>query len=459
MPLPFPLRPIRTHPEWPGSDAPPVDGERPRWCGPSMRDSHVKGPGFAALRPCKPETDASSFPVYPDLVERLVEAKQHPDPDGVLPHVMATCSAYAYAGFQQGGDPDTVAMIMARLGLDENDTRVFEQRVDALYIASAAYLVQDKDRRVAILCYRGTQPEDIISILTDADVRPEMLSVELEGRRHEVHAGFYRNVRATRHLVIAALERALRGESVNPAEHGTKGDGLEALYLTGHSLGAAMAAIMAVTLVHEPRYRHLAEKLKGVYTFGQPMVGGPDLARACEDTPGPDGTHVLRDRLLRYIFDRDVVPALPPRPVGPYAPFGREFHYRRPRDLVDTALTLAADSAIEALTLPGDVVRAAVDRDWSGLGLRVTEGTRRSLRPLLRSHAPGWTEVAEPGLHYPQMDSLAGLAVVAPLAFFATRLALTRTIPFKYSFDDHGPGHYVNSLAPPGVLSEFGDVL
>lgn len=64
-----------------------------------------------------------------------------------------------------------------------------------------------------------------------------------------------------------------------------------------------------------------------------------------------------------------------------------------------------------------------------------------------------------PGLSYPQMDSLAGLAVVAPLAFFATRLALTRTIPFTYSFDDHGPGHYVNSLAPPGVLSEFGDVL
>ncbi|WP_266927166.1 MULTISPECIES: hypothetical protein [unclassified Streptomyces] len=48
---------------------------------------------------------------------------------------------------------------------------------------------------------------------------------------------------------------------------------------------------------------------------------------------------------------------------------------------------------------------------------------------------------------------------MAPLAFLTTRLALTRTIPFKYSFDDHGPGHYVNALAPPGVLSEFGDVL
>ncbi|MGW2718659.1 lipase family protein [Streptomyces sp. NPDC001492] len=424
-----------------------------------MRDTYVKGPGYAELRPCKPETDPSSFPVYPDLVERLVEDKHQPDPDGVIPHVLATCAAYSYAGFEQHSDVETVAMIMARLGLEENGCRAFEERVDALYIASAAYLVQDKDRRVAILCYRGTQPEDIISILTDADVRPEMLCVELEGRKYEVHAGFYRNVRATRHLIIEALERAVRGESLNPEEQGARGGGLEALYITGHSLGAAMAAIMAVTLVHEPRYRHIAEKLKGVYTFGQPMVGGPDLARACEETPGPLHHHVLRDRLIRYIFDRDVVPALPPRPVGPYAPFGREFHYRRRHGPVDAALTFVADSAIEGLTLPSDVLRTAVDRDWGGLLLRVTEGARRSVRPLLRAGDQGWTEVTEPGLHYPQMDSLAGLAVVAPLAFFATRLALTRTIPFKYSFDDHGPGHYVNALAPPGVLSEFGDVL
>ncbi|MFG2786064.1 lipase family protein [Streptomyces sp. NPDC048419] len=425
-----------------------------------MRDEYVKGPAYSALRPCKPETDPSSFPVYPDLVERLVEDKHQPDPEGILPHVLATCSAYSYAGFEQHSDPDTVAMIMTRLGLEENEVRVFEQRVDAMYIASAAYLILDKDRRVAILCYRGTQPEDIISILTDADVRPEMLAVELEGRRYEVHAGFYRNVRATRPLVVEALERAVRGESLNPAEEGTRGDGLEALYITGHSLGAAMAAIMAVTLVHEPRYRHIAERLKGVYTFGQPMVGGPDLARACEETPGPRGTCLLRDRLLRYIFDRDVVPALPPRPVGPYAPFGREFHYRRRHGPVDATLTFAADSAIEALTLPSDVLRTVADRDWGGLMLRVTEGVRRSVRPLLRGGANvGWTEIDEPGLNYPQMDSLAGLAVVAPLAFFATRLALTRTIPFKYSFDDHGPGHYVNALAPPGVSSEFGDVL
>ncbi|MGW6060033.1 lipase family protein [Streptomyces sp. NPDC055189] len=424
-----------------------------------MRDQHAKAPTFTDLRPYKDVTGtgpAVGFPVYPDLVERLLGATAQPDPDGVVPHALATCAAYAYAGTPESADPQTLAMIMARLGLEENRCRVFEQRVSALYIASAAYLLQDKDRRVVILCYRGTQPEDIISILTDADVRPETLRVDLGGERYDVHAGFYRNMRASRYLVMQALERALRGESVNPDEQGTVGEGMEALYITGHSLGGAMAALMGVVLTHEPRYAAVAQRLKGVYTFGQPMLGGPEFARACQQACDARGVHVLRDRLIRYIYDRDVVPSLPPRPVGPYAPFGREFHYRRDRGVVDGALTLVADAMIEALSLPGDLLggrlRATAGRRAKGVG--------RALAELMRGpgRKPGWVEVRDPAPRYPQMDSLAGLAVVAPLAFFAARLALTRGVPFAYSFEDHGPGHYVNALAPPGVMSEYGDI-
>ncbi|MFJ9038396.1 hypothetical protein ACIRF8_17605 [Streptomyces sp. NPDC102406] len=417
-----------------------------------MRDTTAHGPTFAALRPFKEPTfvepGRTTFPVYPDLLDRLLDDKGHPDPDGVLPHALATCSAYAYAGFDQGGDARTVATMATRLGLAENRCRLLEQRVDALYIASAAYLIQDKDRRVAILCYRGTQPEDIISILTDADVHPDTLRVDLDGVRHPVHAGFYRNMRATRHLVLEALERAVRGESVDPEEQGTRGGGLEALYITGHSLGAAMAALMAVTLVHEPRYARIARCLRAVYTFGQPMLGGPELARACEDATDTNGTHLLRDRLLRYIHDRDIVPALPPRPVGPYAAFGREFHYRRPRAGLDALFGAAADTAAEAVSVPGDLLA----------GANPLHRLRRIAEVPGRARARGWVERRDPALPYAQMDSLAGLAVVAPLAFFAARLALTRTLPFKYSFEDHGPGNYVNALAPEGVLSEFGDV-
>ncbi|WP_306316533.1 MULTISPECIES: lipase family protein [unclassified Streptomyces] len=417
-----------------------------------MRHTIVHGPAFADLRPLKEPTfveqGRTTFPVHPELPRLLSEDKEHPDPAGVLPHTMATLAAYAYAGHEQGGDAETVAMMATRLGLERNRVRVFEQRVDALYIASAAYLIQDEERRTAILCYRGTQPEDIISILTDADVRPETLAVDLGDGEYEVHAGFYRNMRATRYLILQALERAVRGESIDPDEKGTRGDGLEALYITGHSLGAAMAALMAVTLVHEPRYAHIARRLRAVYTFGQPMLGGPDLARACESTVDSNDTYFLRDRLLRYIYDRDVVPALPPRPVGPYAPFGREFHFRRPRGAVDSAFTMAADAAAELAALPGDLLT----------GANPLRRARRMTAIPGRAREEGWVERVDPALPYPQMDSLAGLAVVAPLAFFAARLALTRTLPFKYSFDDHGPAHYVNALAPPGVLSEYGDV-
>lgn len=135
--------------------------------------------------------------------------------------------------------------------------------------------------------------------------------------------------------------------------------------------------------MHEPRYAALARRLKAVYTFGQPMLGGPEFAAACHRACDERGVHVLRDRLIRHIYDRDVVPALPPRPVGPYAPFGREFHYRRQRGTLDGALSLTAETTIELLSLPGDLLRGR---------LRSTAGHRakavgRSVAELVRGRA------------------------------------------------------------------------
>lgn len=81
------------------------------------------------------------------------------------------------------------------------------------------------------------------------------------------------------------------------------------------------------------------------------------------------------------------------------------------------------------------------------------EGDRTGRGGSCAGPAPGARlgRVREPATPYPRMGSLAGLAVVvAPLAIFATRPALTRTIPFTYAFGDHGPGHYVNAPAPAG---------
>lgn len=466
-----------------------------------MREVQAPLPSYETLRPLKPPAATvrapGSFPVYPGLTDYLVSVDKHPDPGRVVPHVLATCATYSYAGHGLRGDAQTVQMIMERMGLERNRCRLFEQRIDALFVASAAYLVQSEDRRVAILCYRGTQPEDIISVLTDVDVVPERLSLDIGGTEHCVHAGFYRNMRVTRHLVVEALNRAVEGRSIYPEDGDEAGNRLEKLYVTGHSLGGAMAALMAIVLVSEPAYRHITDKLEAVYTFGQPLIGDPDFAADCERAVDARGRHVLRDRLLRYVYAGDVVPHLPPRPVGRYAPFGREIRYEKALSPVGAALSQVGEALDAVASLPGDAVEALgrlVEQDrgpraaYDGVPAFAADGLRAEPVPRpaptgtvataaylprqalrLLGTAARW---ATSPLTAPQeewhertgaarsgsVQNIYGFALVAPVAFLAVRLHLTRALPFKYSFDDHMPTHYVSRLAPSGVLSEFGDV-
>jgi len=82
----------------------------------------TRGPSYARLRPYGPRT-TDGFPVYLDLEERLLRARRHPDP--AIAHALAVCAAYAYAG------TETVSMIMARMGLEENHCRMIGSSVSA----------------------------------------------------------------------------------------------------------------------------------------------------------------------------------------------------------------------------------------------------------------------------------------------------------------------------------------
>jgi hypothetical protein len=67
-----------------------------------VKTDHLTGPSYEQLRPYKaPMSDA--FPVYPNLVDKLVKTRQHPDDD--IRFVMAVCASYAY------GDALTLAMM------------------------------------------------------------------------------------------------------------------------------------------------------------------------------------------------------------------------------------------------------------------------------------------------------------------------------------------------------------
>jgi hypothetical protein len=305
---------------------------------------------------------ATPFPVYEDLADALVRAHQREpgEGDAVLAHVLATCAGYAYA------DARTVAMMMARMGLEANACVQISQSVDAMMVFSTAYLVQSRCGRVVVLCYRGTEPGSAGNWLGDIDVGSESSTIAAgeDGDAVRVHAGFHLNLRATWLGVLENLELALDGKSV-AAPSTRVAHPLEALYVTGHSLGGAMAVLFALSMVDRQSLRPIRERLRAVYTFGQPMA-------AC--TPLPRWTDAVAETLFRYVIERDLIPALPPFSWGPFTHLGREYRY-------SGGQWCRSDSHVVQLARMGEIPRAM-------LALFAREKKRASLPYSFNDHRP-----------------------------------------------------------------------
>jgi hypothetical protein len=215
---------------------------------------------------------------------------------------------------------------------------------------------------------------------------------------------------------METLRRCLEGQSVHtPLDsqpNRTTGK-LERLYITGHSLGGAMAALMAVMIQHEHKYKRIAELLSAVYTFGQPMIGDPNFAKACDKHP------FLHKNVIRYVYDSDPVPHVPPKTSGPFMHFGRERLYR---------IHYLRESMSSWLRYRGQ-----------------HQAPYRARQGEWHAHEPT-----------PQMSSVLGMALGFS-AFFGRKFQLLRDLPVIYSFEDHIPTHYIAALTPDGVPDEFGD--
>ncbi|HEY6878421.1 MAG TPA: lipase family protein [Polyangiales bacterium] len=147
-------------------------------------------------------------------------------------------------------------------------------------------------------------------------------AAEAEAAGASVHAGFYRNQRATWFEIASSLESALetgsifaRGEryldwsSTNEAvATGVGSQPLSHLYVTGHSLGGGLALLASYRIAREPAHAKIASVLRHVHAFAPPMVGNRTFAVAFNER--------LRDRVSCYLFKNDVVPHLPPKLKG-----------------------------------------------------------------------------------------------------------------------------------------------
>lgn len=88
------------------------------------------------------------------------------------------------------------------------------------------------------------------------------------------------------------------------------------LWITGHSLGGALAALAATSLEYQ------GFKVAGLYTFGQPRVGDWAFTRQVNARMG--------DRMFRYVNNNDVVPLIPPQfnPANPGRLYGHMGNFR-----------------------------------------------------------------------------------------------------------------------------------
>jgi hypothetical protein len=196
--------------------------------------------------------------------------------------------------------------------------------------------------------------------------------------------------------VVKALEEALRFK-------------LQALYLTGHSLGGSLAVLAAALIHSDEELRELRPLLRGIYTFGQTMVGDPTFSRTFQREFG--------NKLFRHVYGSDVFPHLPPRTAGIFEHFGQEY-----RDTPEGWISHGKPVARQA-RIGGCAILSAVG------GALAEQFSPRGLLPALP--AVDWVREK----------------LVPPL--------LRRPFRFTYSLADHQPINYLRTsrMAVPG--SEF----
>lgn len=161
----------------------------------------------------------------------------------------------------QHDDPDFLAVF----GFDGNSAQ--------------AAVIEHKD--YICLAFRGTnETKDWIDNINAFSVKA------LFG---EFHRGFYNSVEDLWHEIEQKID-AIRQERKKP------------LFITGHSLGGAMASIAASILIHEDK------PFTSVYTFGQP--------RALTQSTSRIFNIECKDRYYRFHNNNDIVTRSPTRLMG-----------------------------------------------------------------------------------------------------------------------------------------------
>jgi triacylglycerol lipase len=294
---------------------------------------------------------------------------------------LARCSYLVYPPAGEPDEPDDEAAVRIKetigpWGLDPDRFEFISNKSTQCFVAC--------NDDVILVCFRGTEVGNRWDIVTDLVAIPAS-DAGFVGR---VHVGF-----------IAGLSQAWGHES------GLEGRGLaevlrsyrtrgQKVWLTGHSLGGALAELAAARLIKEGRLS--PEDIGGVITFGQPRVGNKRFAAEYEDK------NDLKKRHFRVVNNNDVVTRtpLPGLKVGTlrlpeFRHVGRVVFINRDRELeanigpIRLAFGRAASRFGALFMKPpeGDEPVGVVNRILPGLGDHSMTGYERALEKKVEAMA------------------------------------------------------------------------
>lgn len=133
-----------------------------------------------------------------------------------------------------------------------------------------AFLVSNDDLELNVLAFRGTE-KDI------KDIKADLKATTLEVEGYKVHSGFYQAFNEVQEDIESALKKIKNGY---------------ALYITGHSLGGALAVLATKYLA--------SDSIGSCYTFGGPRVASSNFGDS------------IKTPIYRVVNAADIVPRVPP---------------------------------------------------------------------------------------------------------------------------------------------------
>jgi hypothetical protein len=160
----------------------------------------------------------------------------------------------------------------------------FESRGTPEGRGTHCFLAVSQNPGLAVVAFRGTDADDPTDVAHDAEAQP----VSWDGGRGKVHWGFWAALREVRKDLLDVLGTVPRGGR---------------LLFTGHSLGAALATLLAG--MRQP---------DALFTFGSPRVGDEEFVATIDE-----------NRNYRYVDCCDIVTRVPPEGFG-YQHLGKPYY-------------------------------------------------------------------------------------------------------------------------------------